>query len=184
MWLLLAPFRTFTQEVWCWQKPKLPEETLHMSLADRPRSCLASNVPGQMPGMWVRKQSWKWTFQFQLFQLPAVWVTSRCLCLPGWDPSIETDKSHPHCAFSEFLTYRIFGYNKNLLVYSNQFQVDLILSSITGLEKLFVSSYKSLYNLASAYLFDISSNLLLAPYIGTNQVLFSDPPIDQCFFTH
>lgn len=50
--------------LWCWEKPKLTGETLHMSLAERPRSCLTSNVPGQVPDMWIKKQSWKWTSQF------------------------------------------------------------------------------------------------------------------------
>lgn len=150
-----------------------------MSLTERPRSCLTSNIPGHVPNLWIRKQSWKWTSQIWLSQPPAIWVTTRYVCLPRWDPVIETDKSHPHCAISEFLTHRMGGYDKRLLAYSNRFEMDFLLSNTTGVEYLFIIFYKPLHNLLSTYLFNTSSNSILTLY--TNQVFFY-PQTNHCFF--
>lgn len=116
--------------------------------------------------MWIKTQSWKWTSQFWLPKPLVIWVTTRCMSLPWWDAITETDKSHPHWVFSEFLTHAICGYDKSLLVYSHKFEMDFLLSNTTGIEHLFVISYKPLHNLPSVYLFNISPNLLLTILIN------------------
>ena len=110
----------------------------------------------------------EWTFQFQLSHPQLSEPPPGAYASPRETLLLRQTRAIPIVPFSEFLTYRICGYDKSLLVYSNQLKMDLLLSNITGIENLFIIPYKSLHNLASAYLFNISSNFFLNPYSGIN----------------
>lgn len=94
----------------------------------------------------------------------------------------ETDKAIPTIPFwNPWSTECVI---MGSLFYSGKCEVGLLCSNNTGIQRKYFIFYKSVQNLAPAYLFNICSNFLLTPYTQTNQVLFSDPTINQCIFTH
>lgn len=165
-----------------WEKPKLCGETLYKSLLERSSSSLASNAQGCMPDMWAKKHL---EMDFPVPAVPAArylspfqaYMSSQ-LKTHYW----ETDKAIPTIPFrNPWSTESVI---MGSLFYSSKCEVGLLCSNNTGIQRKYFISYKSVHNLAPAYLFNICSNFLLTPYIQTNQVLFSDPTINQCIFTH
>lgn len=115
------------------------EKTLHKSLVFKLGSSLVSNAQDQVPDKWVKKQSWKWTFQSQVSHPSSLSHLQACVSFQLRHHHWGTDKSHSHYAPAGFLTYRICWHNKSLLVYANKSELGLVCSNATKyIEKLFL----------------------------------------------
>lgn len=165
-----------------WAKLKLCGETLYKSLLESSSSSLASNAQGWVPDMWAKKQfgnglsSPSCPSRQGFESLPGIYVFTT------ENPSLGNRQSHPHYTFwNPWSTECVI---MGSLFYSGKCEVGLLCSNNTGIQRKYFIFYKSVQNLAPAYLFNICSNFLLTPYTQTNQVLFSDPTINQCIFTH